>query len=316
MHEFRRNKVKLNKTSKALIVVGDSFVEGMGALTDTIWERYDWSEDKLSSIGSHLAENGVYQPNPEYMSIRAQEMSNAFPDIICKDYMKDWTPINFGYRGNGNRAAVKSLTTTHPDLNLHLPNEKIVVFMPSQFVRFDFLNDNFDSHNSWRTIWPHNPGDDMTPGTQDLWRGYATEIYSEVTGLIEFMFLIKELEMWCSVNNAKLVIVNCFEHRLSKEYFAKIGKQNKYVKLILDQMPWDKLMPHQKGKNCMVDELLEKEGKLDIAEVEHGFYGWAKSFKKGTPKGYFTPCAHPSIKGHELFAKVIYNHIKKTILDV
>lgn len=310
MWHYHRDKLKLTKNSKALIVLGDSFVEGQGALTDYVWEKYDWSEENFNKVGSYI--DGKHNPEHEY--IRTQERDNAFPNIICKNYMTDWTPVNLGFRGNGNRAGVKALTTCYPDLNLHLPKEKIVIFFVGQFCRFDFTSKEFDSHSMWHTIWPHaDPGMDSI-GEKNLWNGYATEVFDDLTGILEFIYLVKELEMWCQLHNAKLVLINSFEYDFDRSFMNKVTKDKTWARLLVDNFPWDKVMKHPKGKRAMVDELLEAEGRQDLMDGQHKFYFWAKEHKKGTPKGYFTPCAHPTIKGHELYAKIIYQHLEDNVL--
>jgi hypothetical protein len=32
---------------------------------------------------------------------------------------------------------------------------------------------------------------------------------------------------------------------------------------------------------------------------------------KGTPNNWLTPCAHPSAKAHDLFAKLLHEHLTK-----
>jgi hypothetical protein len=41
------------------------------------------------------------------------------------------------------------------------------------------------------------------------------------------------------------------------------------------------------------------------------FYKFGQSLEKLSPNGYITNCSHPSQKGHEEIAKIIYNHIIK-----
>jgi hypothetical protein len=44
---------------------------------------------------------------------------------------------------------------------------------------------------------------------------------------------------------------------------------------------------------------------------ENLFYNFGQSLEKMSPKGYITNCSHPSEKGHEEIAKVLYEHIIK-----
>ena len=61
----------------------------------------------------------------------------------------------------------------------------------------------------------------------------------------------------------------------------------------------------------MVDVLLDKEGRSDLADNDHLWYNWPRALKSFTPKGFFTPCSHPSPKGHELIAKLLSKVIKE-----
>lgn len=310
MWHYHRQDFKLTEDDKALFVLGDSFVEGQGALPDEIWEKYNWSEEEFNKVGSFV--DGT--TNPEHIIIRTEERNNAFPHVICRDYMKDWTPVNLGFRGNGNKAGVKALTTCYPDLNFHLPKEKIVIFFVGQFCRYDFIDKQYDSHGMWHTIWPHEDPGSNNLGEKNLWNGYATEIYDDLTGILNFIHLVSELETWCKLHDAKLVLINSFEYYFNKEHFIKTTQNKPWARLLVDRFPWDKVMPFEDGKKAMVDELLAGEDSLHLNKGEHQFYFWAKTFEKGTPNGYFTPCAHPTVKGHKLFAKIIYEYLKNNVL--
>ena len=55
------------------------------------------------------------------------------------------------------------------------------------------------------------------------------------------------------------------------------------------------------GCNTFMDLCLKQEG------LEHTGY-WDYN-GKGTPNHWITKCCHPSAKGHDLFARELYNHI-------
>jgi hypothetical protein len=48
MHHFRKNQIKINKNSKILIGLGDSFTQGEGACSVDVWEKCDWDLKKMS----------------------------------------------------------------------------------------------------------------------------------------------------------------------------------------------------------------------------------------------------------------------------
>ena len=115
---------KKNK-SKILIGLGDSFTQGQGACSIELWEKYNWDLGTSSEIDNHDLLKSSYE--------------NSWVNKICENYLTEYTPINLGMTGRGNRAAVKELYL-HPDLQLEKSNEIIVVFMLTGMERFDFID--------------------------------------------------------------------------------------------------------------------------------------------------------------------------------
>ena len=142
---------QINKDSKVVIAIGDSFAEGQGAVSWETWEKYDWDRDKM--IKHKL----------EYIK---EERSNSFVAQLCKNFLPSWTPVNLGKRGTGNRSASQQLFL-HPKLNLEQANEKIVIFMLSGLDRFDFVNKDLPENFSHFTMWPHKKAEGATH--PDLW---------------------------------------------------------------------------------------------------------------------------------------------------
>jgi hypothetical protein len=308
-----RNSLKIDSNTNVVIGLGDSFVEGHGAYPTEVWEQLEFSKEKQDEELNYGC--------GRYFEFHKYHHDNCFLSQLTKKYLVDYTPVNFGYSGNGNRAAVKALTTMHPELNLEAAKNKIVIFYVGQFCRFDFFNNyGITGHNIFQTVWPHNPGDHMEPGRQELWRGYATTVWNEKTEVLEFISNVVEVQNWCKLNNAKLVIVNSFEPKFDKTYIESVLlKTNKWgddavLKHLLHSINWDNVMPIPKGYNSICDLLSDKEDKPEFIGLEHNWYGWAldhcRDNKSFTPNGYFTPCAHPTIKGHELIAKIIFDYIK------
>jgi hypothetical protein len=75
----------------------------------------------------------------------------------------------------------------------------------------------------------------------------------------------------------------------------------------MNLVDWNNIL-RPEGFENFTDMLVHYEDRDDLKGG--GFYMWAHEQKKGTPKGYFTPCAHPSYKGHNLIAKSIYEYIQ------
>ena len=315
MQYSTRKSLKVNKDSKLIIALGDSFVEGQGAVSKETWQKYDWSEPKMTSISPC---------SDEFKSLREEEHNNAFVNVLCKKHFPDYTPINLGYRGNGNRATVKALTTLHPDLNLGVAKEKIVIFFVGQMVRFDFFNNKLNNtHNYFHTVWPA-PTDSEEIGIQNLWNGYATEVYSPVTAALEVISNIVEVQNWCKLNNGKLLLVNSFTYDFEREklidaltdFTPGFKDEDGLIVNLVDTIDWSNLAMLPKGRKQMVDVLLDRENRHDLAGLDHLWYFWPRELKNFTPKGLMTPCSHPSPKGHQLIAKVLAKEIKEKKLNV
>lgn len=302
MQDFIRETIHVDENSKLIIALGDSFVEGQGAVSKETWEKYNWSEEDMTNAP---------QEHPEFKELRWEEHNNSFVNVLCRDYFPEFTPINFGYRGNGNRAATKALSL-HPDLNLSVAKEKIVILFVGQFVRFDFFNNLCnDGHSLFHTIWPHETTSDQRLGVRNLWNGYATEVFNDKTGALELICNIIEVQNWCKVNNAKLIIANSFEYSFDKEFLNDALSSTKYLQQMVDEIEWDKVYKPD-GYDAFIDILTDMEGQPELKERQHQFYYWAKenAVNDYTPGGFLTPCAHPSPKGHKVYAELFAKKIR------
>lgn len=292
MYEFQYKDINITSDSKILIGLGDSFTQGQGACTEDIWKKYDWNLKKMQSSND--------------MDLLKSEYEGAWVNQLCKNYLTDFIPINFGFRGCGNRSTLKELYL-HPKLNIELAKEKIVVYMLTGMERFDFVNRNWSDHHHFLAMWP-NPWD-KTASHKKLWEAYAEDIWSEDFAVIELLLNIAELKVWCKANNAKLIITSAFRSDINIEKFKYIlnNRENKSsIKDLENIMDWNNFL-YPRGYKCMTDMLIDMEGRKDL--LGGGFYGWAMEMKKFSPNKYFTKCSHPSYLGHKEIAKSIFEYI-------
>ena len=49
MQDFIRETIHVDENSKLIIALGDSFVEGQGAVSKETWEKYNWSEEDMTN---------------------------------------------------------------------------------------------------------------------------------------------------------------------------------------------------------------------------------------------------------------------------
>lgn len=299
MRYTERERLKITSESKLLITLGDSFIEGQGALPDDIWEKYEWDKHKLLED---------YGPNFEqYYDL---EINNSFPSFIVKEHLKDYTSINLGFRGRGLRCATKNLTSLNLDLELYKAKEIIVVVAATQFSRFDLLRGhNYDSHFNFLTIWPHKPDiNAQSPGEARLWEGYATEIHNDTTEIIEFLMNVQEIKTWCKLYKARLILTSACEPRFKQDYIEHIltDRPGEYKNLnpLKKVIDWEKEVWYPGGYNSFTDLLSFYEGKPNFIGTEDWFPWSEKESRYG--KGFFTPCAHPTIKANKVLAEHFY----------
>lgn len=297
MYKWQYKDINITKDSKLIIGLGDSFTQGQGACDIPVWEKYNWDLKLMQT---------------KYDSqILPYEYEGAWVNQLCKNYMPDWTPINFGMRGCGNRATVKQLYT-HPDLGIEKAKEKIVIFAVTGFERFDFVNKVFHEHNQFFAMWPSPWSDGVT--NKKLWEAYFEDVYDERFSIIEALLNIVEVQTWCKANNAKFILCSAFNSNLNKEYFLKyLEKDNNSNRSLINLVDWNNTFRPQ-GYETFTDMLVNREERGDLKGG--GFYTWALENLKGTPNGYFTPCAHPSYKGHTLIAESMYEYIQNNFKNI
>jgi hypothetical protein len=294
--ERKKNKPKI------LIGLGDSFTQGQGACSVELWEKYNWDLGTSSEIDNYDLLKSSYE--------------NSWVNKICENYLTEYTPINLGMTGRGNRAAVKELYL-HPDLQMEKSKEIIVVFMLTGMERFDFIDKEFFEHVHYRTMWPNN--------NSKLSSGYFEEVWSDKFGVIESLLSIAEVKMWCKLYDAKLFLISAFSPNFNRNYFFNTligdGKENKnylyknkdYTNLLLNSnIDWDDFI-RPNNFNCVTDFLCHLENREDLISLSspHHYYEYAYGLDKMSPNGYITKCAHPSNKGHEKIAELIHNEIIK-----
>jgi hypothetical protein len=336
---FRKNITAINKdlerTGKAIISLGCSFVEGQGAVNDEMYSEYQWDFIKLGTplqLNANektqkdiLARYPIVGKGPDgKLDFTFMEQDNAFVNVLCKKYFQgEYTPINLGMRGKGNRATIKELSM-NPDIDWHKIKEAVVIFAPSGPERLDFVNDEYMDHGGrWECIWPHYEGADGAK--KILWEGYSKLLWSEKFGAIEQIGHMQELKLWCKAFNAKLVVVPAFDHRYTKEHFKesltskvirnnervftreeKNGSKDSNALKLIDLWPWESVF-NPAGQPTFIDAVLTKEFPHPEEHKLHHFWEY---LGKGSPNGWVTSCAHPAAKGHDFFASLLYDHIR------
>lgn len=298
----------IDKDSKIVIAIGDSFTEGEGACTNDLWEKCNWDLTKMP-----------FEYNEEYQK---SCYHNSWVHQLCRNHLTDYIPINLGMTGRGNRGPIKELYL-HPEIKMETAKEKIVILMLSGYERFDFVHREFNQHIHYQTMWPKITNN---KNQKKLWEAYGEFVYSDRVAIIEMLLGIAEVKTWCLAHNAKLIVTSAFRvdykrnefiNRILNDCECNDGKtpnylkeQVEYVNRIVDIVNWDEFL-YPEGFKSFGDYLLHLEGLDELTNNydENLFYKYGQSLEKISPKGYITNCSHPSIKGHEMIAKVLYEHI-------
>jgi hypothetical protein len=290
---------RITEDSKLLIGIGDSFCAGRGACSIELWEKYGWDMERMYGEGGAEVEESNY--------------ANSWVNQLCKNHMPDWTPLNLGMSGKGNRYAIKELMV-NPLLGIEKAKEKIVVFAVSGFERFDLAKDLVGEEH-FTTQWPmYGDYKEKKLGYSELTLENGDSLYSDKFVISEFILNIIELMNWCKLHNAKLLLMSAFTPEFNKSHFIDVLSPN--VTSVLGQMkldeliwsiPWERII-RPLGFSCITDMLMHLEG-WDKDLPGYGF----RNMKIETigPNGYMTKCQHPSEKGHKLLAEIIYDHILK-----
>jgi len=342
-NEYDAINKDLERTRKAVIVFGDSFVEGQGSIDERILIKYPHHIDDGNVIKFDIGEEEKKQIVKDFPDIQLEllgaqgdmrwelnfvyhERNRNFGAHLCNEHLnKEWTHINFGMRGNGNRASIMNLFL-HPFLNLDVAKEFIIIYVPSGPERFDFSHrenpvGGSPGHYYFETMWPTaktardnlqeqfekqtkgRPTDieDRAYYRASLWESYGHYLYSERMIAQEQVLHWQVLNQWMrSRKIRKFLWTPAFDNRWSRKHFLRSG----LAPSLVDSFPWDKKFSPG-GYNSFVNLVEAQEGLK-----YNSFYNY---MGKGSPEGWITACAHPSYKGHKRFAKTIYEELKDVL---
>lgn len=332
--EIARINNDLARTRKAIISLGCSYAEGQGAVNDELYTDYEWTHPKiglgLEIITTSAERKQILSKYPnlkkeglDKINFRFMEKDNSFVSVLCKKYFAgEYTPINFGVRGCGNRATIKELYF-YPNIAWHLIDELIVVYMPSGIERFDFVNDEVVDGNRWKAMWPHPDGMPEGP-RKTLWEGYAKCLHSDRFMVLEQLSHVQELVTWCKLHNAKLIITPAFDDRYNRKFFQEQLDINVFrspegafvkqkipifrseaVSNFINLFPWDSMFEPD-GYKTMAQFVIAQDP--DVEDTKEYFFQF---IGKGSPNLWMTACAHPSAKAHDAYAKRLHDHILK-----
>lgn len=328
----------LQRTKRAIISLGCSFVQGHGAIDEAIYRNYkwEWTWDKNSPLWDLSDEDKarlvaeypdiIVHPQPP-INFSHHEHNNSFVNVLCKKYFDgSYTPINLGRSGNGNRATIKDLYF-YPDILWDEIQETIVVYCPSGPERMDFMDDTktlvVNNHPRWITAWPSEV--DGGKGVRNqLWTGIRDAIDSERFQIMEQIAHVQELLLWCKYHKAKLIIVPAFmQYVYTRDMFVKMLstrcirdgdsslskalpnglRGDRSIPKLVDMWPWESMFYPDDTPSFADYSQQQEYGSWEKAPYFYTHVG------KGSPDLWISPCGHPTKKAHDAFAKKLYEHI-------
>ena len=323
----------ITNSGKAILALGDSYTSGAGAIDDEIYENYKWRHQAAGyplqfDISDDEKRNLVKQyPLLRYengtINTDAMTQKNAFVNVLCETYFaNEYTPINFGLSGSGNRGRVRELYL-NPQIPWDAINDLIVIYCPTGIERFDFIDDQWFPSLHTKTMWPTTPPEWPSTPRTNLWRAYGDAVYSEKAAIIEQIAIVQELQTWCKLRKAKLIITPAFDPRYDRDLFEdalstsvtrnddwsintyrRDEKNPSNAVELLDLWPWDSMFKPEGFEN-FAQLSMSKDDIKDKNDFYFQFQGTR------SPNGWMTPCSHPGQKAHDLFAKLLYQHITK-----
>lgn len=289
---------------KYIIGLGCSWTQGEGGYPEEVWKEYNGRPQmSLRGKDDHV--------------IRHHELENSWVNVLCRDHFPEYTPVNLGIKGIGNRAAVHQLHFCDKvDFN---NSTGVIVLMMSGFERFDYFqqypygNDGYDDtysnnqyrHHKWRTMWPVDNGKDGGE-EMEIWRVYARHLWSEQMVASEQMMALLDLQTFAKLYGFKVVVANGFNQR--EEGIRNYFKMN--TGLLANKFDWGESYVHETTTySCFVQKLVHMDGLLRPEDwgAFHSYY-----FNRDWPAKYLTNCegAHPTIDGYKVIGEELAKFIK------
>lgn len=277
--------------TKYLIGLGCSWVQGEGGYTEQVWQQYG---------------GRVNKPMHESIHLIPMENENSWVNVLCRDHLTEYTPVNLGQRGIGNRGAAKSLYLTNIDLSQ--AKGSTVVYMLSGLERFDFFRQQPNDfrfaelehnilhpykdvpHYNFNTMWPHQ-------GNNKLWDAYGEFVYSEAQTAMETYANIMEVQTFCQAHGLNFVMASAFDGR-SRHFIGEIAPT------LVDNINWDNYLHTSTEYESFAQLLVELDGLTQYGGY-HEYY-----HKLKWPAKYLANCIHPTIDGYKVIAEELAKFIR------
>ena len=324
---------ELKIKNKAVIALGCSFVHGQSAFDLDFWDRYEhlsfdlqhsvcfrsrpdkiefYKNEMLSEYKNlkELPAVHVHTPNRIPINTFFMENDNSFVEVLCREYLTDYVALNFGMRGNGNRATVMQLFR-FPEIDFSNMEDIIVLFFPTGLERFDFTAKTPMDHFTHQTLWPHWENNNLSGTKKDLWKGYAFECFSDYHNVFEYLDITSILQMWCKQHNASLYICPAFHDDINEKHFLEVMNSFFPINPFLKDRNIEKINKYPWEKHILLDgcrTMAEYTNKLETGKSGVMLYHqWNYT---GSPNKFWSKDAHPNAQAHKNIAHLLSDIVR------
>lgn len=268
---------------KKLIGLGCSWAQGEGGYPEHIWKQYNGRVNLRGVSDVHL---------------RPYEYENSWVNVLCKKHLPEYEPVNLGVRGIGNRAAVKQLYLTE-DVNWE-EDEGIIILFLAGIERLGVFNNQPHEHYRYTHAWPvdHDP-------PILFWQAYQKELHGYPMICMETITAILEAQVFAERYGFKFFFANAYNPDHLPTFFQT------HVDKFADLVKWENYMNTEKFFNFIehlvaLDDIIPKDKQGNTAY-------WSHYPQLPWPATYLTNCIHPTIKGYEVIADLMFNFIQDKV---
>lgn len=257
----------MQNNTNVIIGIGDSWTQGEGGYPKQLWEENNGRMWKKIYESKHLI---------------PIEHENSWVKRLAD--ILDYTPVNLGQRGIGNRGAVRTLYLN----NFKNYTKGTVILILTGFDRFDLFESHWaNDHYKFKTLWPF-----LDHKEEHIF--YGKNLYSEESAAIETVCSILEAQNFAKANNFDFIFANGFEMR-GEEYLKQMCPE------VADKIDWSRCVHTHTDYDCFARLFVRLDGLCaeDYATVVD-YYP-----KMDWPAKYMTNDMHPTIEGYKLIAQEI-----------
>lgn len=329
----------LERTRKALIILGCSFADGQASIPDEIISdltpiyhpidnSYDYTTDQHAD--SEIAELAIKHKLPVYpervnktaltVDIYNTELHNSWGSQVGRMLNNEYTVINCADRGAGNNSAVKKLYRYPIDWQ-HC-EEVLVIWSVCDYTRWSMLHSlNQQKHKltgDSRTFWwiPERPD----PADKSR---YLNWMFSEFMYSTPLFFLDEYVDNCVQIktftkqfDRSNIVVMPAFTQLPENDpnmewhyYLSQIAKNSgkELAKIIKSRL--------------LTEHLWDVDGydtlaRLCMAQSTDDYHDWQHYTSKtqGIGNEWISACNHPTYKSQIIIAQRLHKHITSEVL--